>query len=214
VAAIVRTPLLFKPGTQYSYQSMGIMLAAEMVQRVAHMPLPEFLKANVFTPLGMTRTELGLGEFKLADVMLNQTEHAAPESGAGAANAAEWNWNSAYWRNLGAPWGGGHGTAGDIAKFLRSFMHPQGKALKPETARLMIQNQTQGLDAARGIGFDLRHETFGKGCSAHTFGHSGSTGNLAWADPDKDLTCVILTSLPSGVSGPLILHPVSDVVSA
>jgi hypothetical protein len=36
---------------------------------------------------------------------------------------------------------------------------------------------------------------------------------LAWADPQLDITCVILTSLPGQVSGDLVLHPVSDVVS-
>ncbi|HYF34526.1 MAG TPA: serine hydrolase domain-containing protein [Prosthecobacter sp.] len=214
VRAVVRTPLLFQPGSRYHYQSMGILLAAEIVQRVAQIPLASFLEKNVFTPLSMHRTAFGLGRFKLEEVVLNQTEHAAPESGAGAASAKDWDWNSAYWRNLGAPWGGGHGTAGDVAAFLRSFMHPQGRALREATARMMIEDQTGSLKAGRGIGFDLRHETFGKSCSAKAFGHSGSTGNLAWADPEKDLSCVILTSLPGRVSSPLILHPVSDLVSA
>lgn len=212
VEGVIGTPLLFKPGTQYHYQSMGILLAAEIVQRVSGMALPEFLAKHLFGPLGMDRTVFGLGRFKLAEVMLNQTEHAAPEAGAGAANAKDWDWNSSYWRNLGAPWGGGHGTAADVAKFLNSFMHPDGKVLREATARMMIQDQTGELRAGRGIGFDLRPETFGEGCSAKTFGHSGSTGTLAWADSEKDLTCVILTSLPSRVSSPLILHPVSDVI--
>jgi CubicO group peptidase (beta-lactamase class C family) len=214
VQEAIRTPLLFQPGAKYHYQSMGIHLAAEVVQRITKMPLPAFLTKEVFTPLGMTRTMFGLGDFKITDVMLNQTEHAAPEAGAGASDAKNWDWNSAYWRALGAPWGGAHGTAADVATFLNSFMHPDGKVLRAETARLMIHDQTGDLKAGRGIGFDLRPETFGKGCSAQTFGHSGSTGTLAWADPAKNLTCVILTSLPSRVSSPLILHPVSDLVSA
>ncbi|MGB3118840.1 MAG: serine hydrolase, partial [Verrucomicrobiales bacterium] len=73
---------------------------------------------------------------------------------------------------------------------------------------------TPGLVARRGLGFALGPEGFGRECSARAFGHGGSTGTLAWADPEKDLTCVILTSLPSQVSGPLILHPVSDLVAA
>lgn len=93
-------------------------------------------------------------------------------------------------------------------------MHPEGKALREETARLMIRNHTEGLGARRGIGFALGPDGFGKGCSLRSFGHSGSTGMLAWADPESDTTCVILTSLPSSVSGPLILHPVSDLVAS
>lgn len=214
VQGAIRTPLLFAPGTKYHYQSMGILLAAEVVERITKMPLPDFLAKEVFTPLGMTRSALGLGGFKLEDTVRCQTEHAAPESGAGDPKAATWDWNSSYWRNLAAPWGGAHGSAADVARFLDSFMHPSGQVLREETARMMRQNHTQGLTARRGIGFALGPDGFGHGCSEQSFGHSGSTGTLAWADPATDTTCVILTSLPSRISGQTILHPVSDVVSA
>ena len=101
-----------------------------------------------------------------------------------------------------------------MARFLNSFLHPDGKVLREPTARLMIQDHTPGLEARRGLGFALGPQGFGKSCSAKSFGHGGSTGTLAWADPGTDTTCVILTSLPMAVSGSTILHPVSDVVSA
>lgn len=213
VQGAIRTPLLFAPGTKYHYQSMGILLAAEIVERITKTPLPDFLAKDIFTPLGMTHTALGLGRFKLADTIRCQTEHAAPESGAGDPQAASWDWNSPYWRNLAAPWGGAHGSAADVARFLDSFMHPSGKVVRAETTRLMLQNHTPGLSARRSIGFALGPEGFGKSCSQQSFGHSGSTGTLAWADPATDTTCVILTSLPSRISAETILHPVSDVVS-
>lgn len=213
VQGAIRTPLLFAPGTKYHYQSMGILLAAEIVERITKTPLPDFLAKEVFTPLGMTHTALGLGRFKLADTIRCQTEHAAPEAGAGDPQAASWDWNSPYWRNLAAPWGGAHGSAADVARLLGAFMHPSAKMLREETIRLMLQNHTPGLAARRGIGFALGPEGFGKNCSQQSFGHSGSTGTLAWADPATDTTCVILTSLPSRISAETILHPVSDVVS-
>jgi beta-lactamase class C len=162
----------------------------------------------------MSHTALGLGQFKMQDTVRCQTEHAAPESGAGARDAHDWDWNSAYWRALGSPWGGAHATASDVACFLRAFLHPTGLVLRTETARLMIQNHTPHLGARRGLGFALGPAGFGKGCSDKCFGHGGSTGTLAWADPESDTTCVILTSLPSSVSGELILKPVSDLVSS
>jgi CubicO group peptidase (beta-lactamase class C family) len=213
VQGAIRTPLLFAPGTKYQYQSMGILLAAEIVERITKMPLPDFLAKEVFTPLGMTHSALGLGRFKLEDTIRCQTEHAAPESGGGDPKSASWDWNSPYWRNLAAPWGGAHGSAADVARFLDSFMHPSGLVLRAETARLMLQNHTPSLAARRGIGFALGPEGYGQSCSAQSFGHSGSTGTLAWADPATDTTCVILTSLPSRISAQTILQPVSDVVS-
>lgn len=213
VKGAVRTPLLFAPGTQYHYQSMGILLAAEIVERVTKTPLPKFLQEQVFAPLGMKRTVLGLGAFSKADMVPMQTEHAAPEAGGGDPKAREWDWNSDYWRNLAAPWGGAHSTAADIAAFLRWFLHPDGKALREATARLMITDHTPKLEAHRGIGFMVGPVGVGKGCSARAFGHSGSTGTLAWADPATDTTFVLLTSLPKNVSGELLLYPVSDAVS-
>ncbi len=210
----MRTPLLFAPGTKYHYQSMGILLAAEIVERVTKTPLPDFLQQHVFTPLGMSHSVLGLGRFKKTDMVPVQTEHAAPESGAGDPKAREWDWNSDYWRNLGAPWGGAHSSAADVAAFLRSFLHPDGRVLRESTARLMIQDYTPMLEAHRGIGFVVGPAGLGKDCSPRVFGHAGSTGTLAWADPATDTTFVLLTSLPKNVSGGLILYPVSDWISA
>jgi CubicO group peptidase (beta-lactamase class C family) len=212
VEEAIRTPLLFQPGTKYHYQSMGILLAAEVAQRITGIGFAEFLGKEIFTPLGMSRTALGLGRFKVEETIRCQTEHAAPEAGAGAADAQSWDWNSAYWRKLGAPWGGAHGTAADVARFLWAFLEPEAGPLRVETARLMIQNHTEGLGARRGLGFALGPEGFGKGCSLRSFGHSGSTGTLAWADPEAGISCVILTSLPASVSRDLILKPVSDNV--
>ena len=47
------TPLLFAPGTEFRYQSMGILLAAEIVQRITHRPLPEFLRDHVWDQFRM-----------------------------------------------------------------------------------------------------------------------------------------------------------------
>jgi len=214
VERAIRTPLLFKPGTQYKYQSMGILLAAELCERVTKQPFPKFLDQEVFQPLGMTRTALGLGDFRISDTVLSQIEYSAPEGGGSdAAAAADWNWNSPYWRGLGAPWGGAHSTGPDIAKFLESFLNPDGKVWREETAASMIVDHNQGLNEPRGLGFAIKPGSFGHKCSARAFGHGGSTGTVAWADPETGVTCVILTSLPARVSNKLLLRPASDLVS-
>lgn len=213
VERAVRTPLLFMPGTRYQYQSMGYLLAAEVVQRVTQVPFARFLENEVFQPLGMHHSALNLGKFKRSETIRSQTEFAASESGAGSEESKDWDWNSPYWRDLGAPWGGAHGSAGDVARFLNCFLHPEGKAVSKDTAQRMIQNHNQGLDTRRGLGFDLGPDGLGKGCSEKSFGHGGSTGTLAWADPATNRSCVILTSLPARKSRSLILNPVSDLIS-
>lgn len=213
VKAVVRTPLLFTPGEKYHYQSMGILLAAEVLQRITKTPLADFMERDVFSPLNMKHSALGLGSFKQEDMVRVQTEHAAPESGAGDPAARNWDWNSSWWRSFGACWGAAHCSAGDVNTFLRSFLHPEGRVLKPATARLMIQDHTPKLEVHRGIGFAVGPHGLGKACSERTFGHSGSTGCLAWADPATDTSFVLLTSLPLQYSGNLFVHAVSDLMS-
>ena len=121
---------------------------------------------------------------------------AAPESGGGDLRAREWDWNSPYWRKLGAPWGGTLASAPDVAKFLGEFLGARGKVVKPETARLMVRNHNPAGIPPRGLGFDVGKGSGSPGCSERTFGHTGSTGTLCWADPESETICVVLTSLP------------------
>ena len=194
------TPLLFQPGTKVRYQSMGILLAATIAERITGKPFREFLRQTVFTPLRMAHSSLGLGGRKINETALCQV-----------IGDVDWNWNSPYWRDLGSPWGGAHSTAAEVGRFLEYFLASDSRVLRPQTAASMIVNQTKGLNEPRGIGFAVKPGSFGKACSASTFGHSGSTGTIAWADPASQLVCVLLTTKPAAESR--ILGLVSDAVA-
>lgn len=199
----IRTPLEFPPGSKYQYSSMAIMLAVEVARLISTEPILDFVDRTVFRPLGMKHSAIGLGRFKIGDMVPVQTERAAPESGGGDPSAKDWDWNSSYWRKLGAPWGGVHASAPDVGRFLAEFLHAQGNVVKPETAKLMISNQNSPGLPSRGLGFDCGTVS-GPELSKSTFGHGGSTGTIAWADPSTGTTCVILTSLPGRAMNP---HP-------
>jgi CubicO group peptidase (beta-lactamase class C family) len=196
VARAIRTPLLFEPGSRYAYSSMAILLASEVARRIRQTEFPAFLEESVFRPLEMTHSALGLGRFRLEATMRCQAEDAAPESGAGDPAARAWDWNSPYWRRLGAPWGGVHASAPDVARFFAEFLYREGRAVRPETARLMLRNHNPDGLPPRGLGFAIGARAGSPGCSEATFGHSGSTGTLAWADPRTETICVVLTTLP------------------
>lgn len=203
IKGAIRTPLLFKPGSKYSYSSMAILLACEISQRITKLPISELVDREVIKPLGMRHSALGLGKFKLSEVMRCQVKGSAPESGSGDASTKSWDWNSQYWRQLGVPWGGAHGSVADVGRWLDAFLHPAGKLLKPETAKLMIQNHNAEGLRPRGLAFDVGKRV-GPPASEATFGHTGSTGTLCWADPASDTTCVVLTTLPARAITP---HP-------
>ncbi|WP_267386847.1 serine hydrolase domain-containing protein [Sphingomonas sp. GC_Shp_3] len=48
-----KKPLDFTPGTKWQYSNTGYVVAGLIVEKVAGMPLLDFLKLHVFTPLGM-----------------------------------------------------------------------------------------------------------------------------------------------------------------
>jgi CubicO group peptidase (beta-lactamase class C family) len=200
----VRTPLSFAPGSRYQYSSMGILLAANIAERITNASISGLVESFVFGPLGMTRSAQGLGKFQIDDFVPVQMEGAAPESGGGDPSSKDWNWNSPYWRALGAPWGGTHASAPDVGRFLREFLGKQWKALAPGTIALMTTNQNPAGVTPRGLGFNVSAAAGSKGCSDKTFGHTGSTGQLCWADPATETICVVLTSLPALAANP---HP-------
>jgi CubicO group peptidase (beta-lactamase class C family) len=200
----IRTPLQFAPGSKYQYSSMAILLAARVAERISGTDIRTLVERVVFQPLQMQHSAQGLGRFKVESMVRCQTEHAAPEAGGGDPKAKDWDWNSPWWRKFGAPWGGTHASAPDLGKFLADFLNETGACLKPETARLMVRNHNPSGVTPRGLGWNVGLSAGSKGCSEKTFGHTGSTGTIAWADPATRTICVVLTSLPAQAMQP---HP-------
>lgn len=200
----IRTPLQFAPGSKYQYSSMAILLATRVAELISGTDILTLVDRTVLQPLKMQHSAQGLGRFKLEDMVPCQTDRAAPEAGGGDPNAKDWDWNSPYWRKLGAPWGGTHASAPDVARFLAEFLNESGAVLKPETAKLMTKNHNPPGLTPRGLGLNVGASADSKGCSEKTFGHTGSTGTIAWADPASQTICVVLTSLPARAVTP---HP-------
>jgi CubicO group peptidase (beta-lactamase class C family) len=199
--AALSAPLAFAPGTRVRYQSMGFLLAASIVEDLTGRPFRDHVRDSIFVPLEMANTTLGLGGRELDKTMPCQV----PDEPGG--------WNSSYWRDLGAPWGGALGTARDVARFLRFLMHPQkGPIGVPATIAMRTQQTPRYVSGDRyGLGFRLGG--FGPGTSDKTFGHTGATGVLAWADPIADRTCVVLTTLPADKSEAKLLRPASALIA-
>ena len=198
IAGTCRTLLLFRPGEKVSYQSMGILLAAAIVEKIGGQRPADFLQEKIFAPLKMTRTSLGLGGRKIAETAQCQV-----------SDPSDWDWNSAYWRNLGAPWGGAHSTVRDLAAFTEAFV-ADGKEPWPQSTRLEMRTiQTGELRPSYGFGWSREPGAFGRKCSTATFGHFGSTGTVVWHDPQAKITCVILASRPLRTT---LLVPASEIV--
>ena len=207
----IKAPLKFPPGTKYSYSSMGILLSSEIAQKITGKLIADIIDERVFRPLGMRRTGYGLRGRANTTTVASQAAPAMTE--AGKKSWGSWNWNSAYWRNLGAPWGGALGSAADVNRFYREFVDKRGTILKPATEQMMIVNQSPAGVKPSGLGFDLPPSVGAPACGPRTFGHNGSTGTLSWADPDTGTICVVLTTLYASAVKPHPMNLVSDLVA-
>jgi CubicO group peptidase (beta-lactamase class C family) len=207
---IYKTPILFEPGTGFSYSSSGMAMLMDIVQHVSGLSLAEFARREIFEPLGMEDTSFGVNWDKSERV--SQVNIPTSSFQYGEADAVSWNWNSRYWWSLGSPWGGMASTQADLTKFLSMFLKGGSlgarQILSPETVRAMTSDQVATFssipeevrhDHPWGLGWQLKtpfNAMFGDLVSPRTFGHWGATGTLVWADPRTSLSCVILTNQP------------------
>jgi CubicO group peptidase (beta-lactamase class C family) len=207
----LKAPLKFAPGSKYSYSSMGILLSAEIAQKITGKSIADLVQERVFKPLGMSRTGYGLRGRDNTTMVASQAAPAMTDPGK--KSWPSWNWNSKYWRDLGAPWGGALGSAADIARFYDEFLWQRGRILKRETEGQMIVNNSPAGVKPSGLGFDLPPSVGAPATSPSTFGHNGSTGTLSWADPDTGTICVVLTTLYEAAVRPHPTHLVGSLVA-
>jgi CubicO group peptidase (beta-lactamase class C family) len=218
VKGAMTTPLSFEPRASFDYSSMGTLLAATIVERVAGMPLPEFEQRELFGPLNMKHSSLGLGERPLAETARVQGDSFAETQ----ESLARYGANSRYWRAIGHPWGGMHSNVDDLGIFLQMFLnggiYDGQRILGRPTVEAMITDQNKHIGHAWGLGWGLRTSSawnaFGDLSSDRTFGHSGASGTVAWADPQRELVCVILTTRPWRQDNGFLLRRIGNVVQA
>jgi beta-lactamase class C len=210
VEGTYKTPLLYSPGKGFAYQSMGILLAAEIVEKITGMRLRDFLKREIFNPLGMKQSALGLGHLRIENTV---PAWVSPDTNP--EDTKRFGPNSAYWRDMGHPWGGMHSTVSDLTLLLTAMLNGT-RIFSPATIREMITDQNTAVGAPWGLGWALGRSKawnfFGDLVSPSAFGHAGATGTVAWADPASGVTCVILTDRL--IHNGSLLRRVSNAVAA
>ena len=211
----------FRPGTAVNYQSMGFAVLAELVHQVSGRLLPDFLAQEVFGPLHMADTSLGISGPRRDRVAAIRTP---PEQ------ETDWGWNSAYWHGLGVPWGGLITSPADLARFCLMLLGggtlDGTRILSAATVRAMASNQLAVQpdvpEADRrcrpwGLGWRLnwpgQPSSFGDLLGPRTYGHWGATGTMCWLDPDATAFCIVLTTQPLQADGRLLTH-VSNIVAS
>ncbi len=109
----------------------------------------------------------------------------------------------AYLMNGVAGHAGLFGPACDVASLTDAFVAPaSGRVgregvIPPSLAREALTEQGADPVLRRGLGWALKtsdENSCGRLMSRATFGHTGFTGTSVWADPERDLSIVLLTN--------------------
>ncbi|MEV0715047.1 serine hydrolase domain-containing protein [Asanoa sp. NPDC050611] len=209
-AAVLATPLVkgAVPGRTFRYSSVGLMVAAALVEQVTGQSLDAALKSRLTGPLGLRDTG-----FKPLS-WLSRADQAA-RLVATDARTSRGLLRGTVHDDVANVMGGVAGSAGvfstaaDLAvignMLLNGGTHGGKRILSTGIVKRMLTNANKGkpaIDPERpqrtadhGLGVVLGQPWFmGRLSSARTFGHTGFTGTSLVVHPDRKLVLVLLTN--------------------
>jgi CubicO group peptidase (beta-lactamase class C family) len=211
-------PLLFSPGTEWSYSS-GLDVAGRVIEVAAGQPLDRFLEEQLFHPLGMHDTG-----FRIRPATRNRiaTVYAPAPDGALRPVVGD-RLMEMFEPEARFFWGSGGllSTPDDMLRFTQMLLNGGTfggtRVLRPESVARMIQNTLppEMTPVASGA---LRDPTYGYGLGVAVrvdtaqatrpgpvgiFRWSGYLGTYFWVDPANDLIAMVWTQLSPGSRIPL-----------
>ena len=192
---IFAEPLEYEPGTKVEYSDLGIILMAEIIQRLTGKPLDELARSLIFGPLGMKNTMYlppkNLWPGIAPTEVDNELRHRLVQGEVHDENAYVIGGVSGH--------AGVFSTAPDLAAFcqmlLNGGVYGHKRLLKRATIAEFTVPQALAKNT-RTLGWVVPTEGSSSGhyFSAHSYGHTGFTGTTIWIDPDRQLFVVLLTN--------------------
>jgi len=195
-------PLAFEPGEKWMY-GFSIDVLGAVVEVLSGKSLGEYLKENVFEPLGMRDTGFFVPAEKHSRIatLYHIHENLKPEE----------RWYGSEKPEFESGGGGMFSTVGDYSRFAQALLHggtlDGARILGRKTVELIStdhltpeQRKGDSWDTQRGYGYGLgvrvmtNPELAGINGSAGEWGWDGAFGNWFCVDPKEKLTCVYLTT--------------------
>ena len=206
---LAKIPLLYQPGKGWTY-SVSMDIEGYIVEKLSGKPLPEFMRENIYAPLGMKDA----GFFVPAE---KRSRFATlywvdPKEGL-TTRASGTRIVSSYAAEPTMPSGGGGmvSTAEDYYRFAQMLGNggvlDGQRVLAPASVKLMASNHVpvELLTGQYGIGYQVMRPGFGYGYNCAvvfdpgaanlpegkgTFFWDGAAGTWFWIDPTNDVVFV------------------------
>lgn len=198
----------------HEYSDLGYYLYKYYLENKYQKGLDKLANANFFEPLGMNYTTYNpLKKFNISKI-------APTENDIIYRNQLI----RGYVHDQGAAMEGGIGghagvfaNANDLAKIYQMYLnggtYGGKKYFDNNTINYFTAYQFIESDNRRGLGFDKQLEDKGpsfNGISTQSFGHTGFTGTIAWADPEQKIVYIFLSNRvhPNADNRKLIQHDI------
>ncbi len=190
-----------RPSMDYKYSDLGFYLLKQVVERLTGKPFDLYLGEIFYKPMGLQSIGFHpMGRFDRKKLMPSEKDSVFRQQ--------------VIWGDVNDPGaamlGGISGHAGlfsnsfDLAVIMQMLIQDGqygGKQyIQPKTVREFTRAQFPQKGNRRGLGFDkplLNPSPEGpcyEGASPSSFGHTGFTGTMVWADPSNDLVYIFLSN--------------------
>ncbi|CAM3871313.1 MULTISPECIES: glycoside hydrolase family 3 N-terminal domain-containing protein [Flavobacterium] len=197
IKAIADSDLL--PRVKYKYSDFSFILMKEYLEKASGMGLDDLANENYYFKLGANRTTYNpLHKFDISETIPTEED-----------NYYRYGTVQGYVHDMGAAMQGGvGGHAGlfsnslDVAKIMQMYLQRGNygghQFFSEKTFNAFNTCYYCKDENRRGIGFDkpqLGRSGPTCGCVSMTsFGHTGFTGTMAWADPENEIVYIFLSN--------------------
>ena len=211
VRQLARQPLLFQPGTKWSYSSPGIEILGRLIEVCSGQKYEDFIAGRILDPLGMKDTFFYPPAGKTARIaMVYEGKDGKLVRAPGTILGGD---PSKYRQGavFPAPGWGLYSTAEDLLRLYRMMLnngvHEGRRYLSPFSVHLMTEAHTAGIHpvgwmrgADYGLAWEVVTDPLGElaGHSKGTYGHGGAFGTQGWIDPRNGLISILLIQRADG----------------
>ncbi len=180
------------PGERFVYSDINFELLGEIVRRVSGQTLDQFVREQIFEPLGMRETT-----FQPAAALIPRIAPTEVDASTGKPWRGVVHDPTARFMGGVAGHAGLFSTADDLARYAQAMLDQ--RFFSPSTIALFTSPAgPPDQPILRGLGWDIdspyssnRGDIFPKGRS---YGHTGFTGPALWIDPTSKSFLVIMTN--------------------
>lgn len=171
--------LNFKPGEEFLYSNTGYILLAKIIENISQLKFDQWMKQNIFQPLGMKNTYVATSLNKIV-----------PNNAKSYYLGKEFERALEYWGYFGS--GNMHSTIEDLNIWLQNFSIPQNNWETAFKKLLLTTPLNNGFETNYGLGVRIEDYSGKK-----VIQHGGSVGGfraIARTFPVEHLNIVILSN--------------------